>query len=214
MWLPGRRAASAACSTVRVAVTAAGVPWHGLSLHPSRAGGARFFVPPTLNVCLRLPVVTEVLVLVDDTVTARFKLTEVPPAYCSGCFLAQPESRHVDFGVSWDGPVIGEGDGRSFIDDLVLCEKCVRDAAALVGAGDVTEQAARVAMLESELATVRERLAGLADYATRLEEAARQRETVAELTTGRVQAVRQQVPAPVKRKPGRPPKNQQAKQGA
>lgn len=66
----------------------------------------------------------------------RAKLADTNPAYCSGCWDgADATMRFVDF----DGPVIDRGqreeirDGvvwnRESIDELILCERCVRDAA-------------------------------------------------------------------------------------
>lgn len=68
----------------------------------------------------------------------------------------------VDFESSFDGPVIETGGetGRVpiAIDDLYLCEKCVRDAAGLVGMefapdlrGQVSEQRKQIEALEQEI---------------------------------------------------------------
>lgn len=84
----------------------------------------------------------------------RIHIAEPAPPRCSGCFAAQPQKTHIDFGASWDGPtlppekvrVIGQDGGSELvaavgvvghtIDDLVLCEDCVRHAAKLVGLTD------------------------------------------------------------------------------
>lgn len=63
------------------------------------------------------------------------KLTNIPPAYCSSCFNQDPEALHVDMEAYWDGPVPeakGDGYDAVAIDDLVVCEACVREAASLL----------------------------------------------------------------------------------
>lgn len=56
------------------------------------------------------------------------------PTYCSSCFAQQPTKKHVDFEVAWDGPVISHESGlRLQIDDLFICEDCLRSAAGLLG---------------------------------------------------------------------------------
>lgn len=63
------------------------------------------------------------------------KLSDTPPAYCSSCFNQDPQALHVDLEAYWDGPVPqakGEGYDAVAIDDLVLCEACVREAAGLL----------------------------------------------------------------------------------
>lgn len=60
-----------------------------------------------------------------------------PPAYCAGCFQQKPETRHIDFEAFFDGPVMNMpevGPGiKVAIDDLVLCEDCVTNAAKMLG---------------------------------------------------------------------------------
>lgn len=60
------------------------------------------------------------------------RFTDQAPAYCSSCFQQKPQERHIDFEAYWDGPVI-DGSVKVAIDDLVLCAKCVEDAAKLLG---------------------------------------------------------------------------------
>jgi hypothetical protein len=54
------------------------------------------------------------------------------PAYCSRCFQHDPNLRHVDFEVSYDGPVIPGSPEPVAIDDLFLCENCLNEAFALL----------------------------------------------------------------------------------
>ena len=57
------------------------------------------------------------------------KLALTPPAYCAGCFQHYTDERHVDFEAAYDGPVIPGTPSPVPIDDLILCERCVKAAA-------------------------------------------------------------------------------------
>ncbi|CAB4172165.1 hypothetical protein UFOVP1346_7 [uncultured Caudovirales phage] len=46
-------------------------------------------------------------------------------AFCAACFSFVTDRSVVEFDASWDGPVIPEGS----VDELSLCESCVRSAA-------------------------------------------------------------------------------------
>lgn len=81
------------------------------------------------------------------------RIAGTPPAACAACYGQYPEMLHVDFEAAYDGPVI-EGSQRVYIDDLVLCEGCVREAARLVG---MVEETKRIAALEREAAEQRAR---------------------------------------------------------
>lgn len=73
---------------------------------------------------------------------AKIRLTDTPPVACSSCYSQAPEALHVDFNSAWDGPVLNQaqvaelGVANVQIDDLVLCETCVRAAAALLPEND------------------------------------------------------------------------------
>lgn len=63
------------------------------------------------------------------------KLSDTPPAYCASCFNQDPQALHVDMEAYFDGPVpVAKKDGYDAvaIDDLILCEGCVREAASLL----------------------------------------------------------------------------------
>lgn len=63
------------------------------------------------------------------------KLADTAPAYCAGCYGQKPDERHVDFEAAFDGHVVkpaGDGYDAVSVDDLVLCESCVRAAMALL----------------------------------------------------------------------------------
>jgi hypothetical protein len=60
------------------------------------------------------------------------KLTTTPP-YCSSCFQQKPAVEHIDFESYWDGPIIEGAGFKQPIDDLILCEDCLRAAGELIG---------------------------------------------------------------------------------
>lgn len=98
------------------------------------------------------------------------RLADVTPTHCSACFTQRTSDRHVDFEAAWDGPTV-PGAQLVSIDDLVLCESCLREAAALVGCVDNSAAAARVQEAEDRARELAERLAGATDYIARLEQA-------------------------------------------
>jgi hypothetical protein len=53
--------------------------------------------------------------------------------YCASCFSQKPQMRHVDLEAYFDGPAIKQDNGDYLaVDDLVLCEDCIKGAASLV----------------------------------------------------------------------------------
>lgn len=122
------------------------------------------------------------------------KLTDIPPYVCSSCGGQYPERRHVDFQAAWDGPTfregvaVAEGDVRTnltvAIDDLIICENCLRDAGMLVGLDDAHVLHGRFDVAQEKIRDLSERLAGQADYIAKLEAAAAARGRLEE-TLGR-----------------------------
>ena len=71
--------------------------------------------------------------------------------FCSSCFNQAPELRHVDFDAACDR---GYGKTESVqvaMDDLILCENCVKEGAELIGMTDDAAQREHVADLERRL---------------------------------------------------------------
>lgn len=60
------------------------------------------------------------------------RLAETLPVRCSACFGQKVGQLHVDFEAAWDGPILNDDGMRVSIDDLFICEECLRDAAALL----------------------------------------------------------------------------------
>jgi hypothetical protein len=99
------------------------------------------------------------------------RLTDVAPAYCSSCFGQKTELRHVDFDAAWDGPVIDPGNGiKQVIDDLIICEHCLAEAASLLGYGQDELLRARVDRLEEDLVAARRQRAEAIKYSQQLEQ--------------------------------------------
>jgi hypothetical protein len=93
----------------------------------------------------------------------KIHLAETPPVVCSSCFGQYTDRRHVDFGAAWDGPMVPPdqsvaGGKMVSVDDLVICEECLRFAATLIGMGDVQERDDRIDRLNERLTDTGQRL--------------------------------------------------------
>jgi hypothetical protein len=96
------------------------------------------------------------------------------PIFCSACHNQDSSARHVDFDAACDrgyGSLEDNPDIKISMDDLVLCETCLRHGASLVGLVDADEQGARVESLERRLAEETRRCEQAVNYANRMEEA-------------------------------------------
>lgn len=107
------------------------------------------------------------------------KLCDTPPTHCAACFGQYTERRHVDLEAAWDGPTFDSGVATDHgvvrnltvaIDDLILCENCLRDAGRLVDLEDAAELKAEVEKRDEQLENLRARLAESEQYADRLEQ--------------------------------------------
>lgn len=105
------------------------------------------------------------------------KLAETPPTHCSVCFGQYVERRHVDFEVAWDGPVLkdevagGAGTTDVSIDDIIVCEECLKLAAAVIGLKDPDEMAEYAEAQEKRVDELLEKVRGLERHNGKLEEA-------------------------------------------
>ncbi len=55
-------------------------------------------------------------------------------SYCASCYGQYTDRDYIDFESYWDGPVIDVHNGmKQPIDDLIICESCLRDAAKTIG---------------------------------------------------------------------------------
>jgi hypothetical protein len=85
---------------------------------------------------------------------ARIHLEEPAPPHCAACHQAVPDKRHVDFGASFDGPMLPALDGTvgvvgHSIDEVIICETCITDAGALIGLGDAEALLAEIERLNA-----------------------------------------------------------------
>jgi hypothetical protein len=104
------------------------------------------------------------------------KVCEIPPPRCASCYGQYTDRKHVDLEASYDGPVVEGGiigeDGerqdtiKVSIDELVLCELCLREAAGLIGMVDGDDSDDELRQRVQDLA---ERNAGLQAYVDQLE---------------------------------------------
>jgi hypothetical protein len=106
----------------------------------------------------------------------RIHIAEPAPPRCSGCFQQKPQERHVDFGAAYDGPVVPAAENVAglvghVIDDLILCETCITEAAQLVGLGNAAALTAERDQLEAGNRELRAKNVGLEDYNAKLEAA-------------------------------------------
>lgn len=85
------------------------------------------------------------------------RIADTAPTHCSACFAQKLGKRHVDFDVMYDGPVIPDGGVYHSIDDLIICEDCLREAGMHVGIGvvEVAEAERDAARLEADEAIER-----------------------------------------------------------
>jgi hypothetical protein len=101
------------------------------------------------------------------------RLLEYPPTYCSACWCAQPEKRHVDYASDNDQGYGGKDafdDGVAY-DNLQLCEDCMKAGAQLVGMVDAAERDQEIAKLKTENDRLEREARQAINYADRLEDA-------------------------------------------
>lgn len=106
----------------------------------------------------------------------KIKLAQRPPTYCSSCFGQHPQERHIDFGSYWDGPVVQPrdtitGTEQVQIDDLVICENCIKRAAAVLGLVNAPDLVEENRTLAAKLRRTLQRNSDLARAARRLNDA-------------------------------------------
>jgi hypothetical protein len=110
------------------------------------------------------------------TLTNEIRETNTP-THCSACFQQDGKLLHVDFDAACDR---GYGDAHGVqiaMEDLILCENCLRDGAKLAGMVDGEVQAERIASLEGRLAEEAARCEQAVNYANRMEAALASRPT-------------------------------------
>lgn len=116
----------------------------------------------------------------------KIHLAERPPVACAACYGQYTDREHVDFGATYDGPVLNvpdvltKGAINVQIDELVICDECVRAAAALLGLARHEDLEGLLGDMHAKLTEQSERLRGALAYIETLETAATQREALVE----------------------------------
>ena len=96
------------------------------------------------------------------------------PIYCSACFNSQ-NVRHIDFDAACDRGYGNEEATKVTLDDLILCENCVKEGAELIGMTEENEKDRKIAELERRLDTSERLRAKEERYNETLEDLALQR---------------------------------------
>lgn len=99
------------------------------------------------------------------------RLLEYPPVYCSACWNAQPEKRHVDYAADNDQGYGNATDTQVPYDNLQLCEDCMKAGAKLVGMVDAAERDQEIADLRARNDILAREARQAQNYADRLEDA-------------------------------------------
>ena len=98
------------------------------------------------------------------------------PMYCSACHGQYPERKHIDFDAAIDRGWYGNDHGtRITMDDLILCEECLRNGAELIGMMDTHAFLDQKASLEHRLAREEKEREKAVEYADRMEQALQHR---------------------------------------
>jgi hypothetical protein len=92
------------------------------------------------------------------------------PIYCSSCFNSQPV-RHVDFDAACDRGYGNDEAVKITMDDLILCENCVKEAGEILGMHDKATDIDKLADLERKLDVERKLRRQAQNYAGTMEEA-------------------------------------------
>jgi hypothetical protein len=93
------------------------------------------------------------------------------PQRCSACFNQQPALRHVDFDAACDRGYGQEEAVKVVMDDLILCESCVKEGARLIGMTDSHELHTRLDALEHQVDVERKLRRQAQNYADTMEDA-------------------------------------------
>ena len=99
------------------------------------------------------------------------QLLPCPPVYCSACWCAQPEKRHVDFMADNDQGYGDDPAHKGPYDNLQLCEDCMKSGATLVGMVDGAERERELERLKTENDKLKREARQAQNYAERLEDA-------------------------------------------
>jgi hypothetical protein len=110
----------------------------------------------------------------SDGTSHKIRLAEVAPPACASCSGQYVERRHVDFGAAFDGPTFPApesiaGGKVMTVDDLVVCEECIKAAARLLDLVDAEPLESAISDLNEINGELSEKLAGAMAYVQQLE---------------------------------------------
>lgn len=114
----------------------------------------------------------------------KIHLAERPPVACASCRGQYTDRQHVDFGADYDGPVLNAeqviqlGTPNVQIDELVICDECMRAGAALLGLADNDRLKGLLADMNAQLTETGEKLRGALAYVNTLETQIEQRDSL------------------------------------
>jgi hypothetical protein len=97
------------------------------------------------------------------------------PIYCSACFNAQ-QVRHIDFDAACDRGYGNDESIKVVMDDLILCENCVKAGAELLGMTFENDKDILIDTLGRKLAVEEKRREKAERYADTLEDAISQKD--------------------------------------
>lgn len=83
------------------------------------------------------------------------RLADKRPPYCAGCY-GHREGRYVDFEAAYDGATIPGAPSNVPVDDLILCEGCLREAFRIL---DPEDQRQSIEGLEGHVKALEEDVA-------------------------------------------------------
>jgi hypothetical protein len=118
--------------------------------------------------------------------STRIRLTDPSRVVCANCYTQDPDRRYVDFGAAYEGPVLPAsvnvaGAIGVSVDDLVLSEGCLAEAAELVGLQDTTEGQRENERLERQCREAEDQLAAVLAHGEQLRACLRSARTLAEV---------------------------------
>lgn len=109
------------------------------------------------------------------------RLLEYPPVYCSACWCAQLDKRHVDFDADNDQGYGNDPSHTVAYDNLQLCEDCMKSGARIVGMVDGEERQKEIDTLTAERDKLQREKDKAQNYSDRLEDAFKHRSKPIEL---------------------------------
>ncbi len=94
------------------------------------------------------------------------------PVRCSSCFGQYTSRKHVDFGAACDRGFYGNQAANDItMDDLILCDTCIGEAARIIGWAPLGELKAKLEHLEARVKSETNLRKRAENYSNKLEDA-------------------------------------------